>query len=250
MPKAYAKLGASNSQEPRCRCPAGAVALDSALSGISVTLRLGFAALDSHRSPSHIHVLQPFRQAQQTFKNLRGHGRLSESNISDALREVQLALLDADVHFAVAKTIAKVKERALGEEILKRYARASRSSKSPGRADGPARRSNAPPINQETDPHPHGRPQWCRQDHPPRQSLPHSSRPSLFSTMKGEAARTPCSSPSISCALQPSTNWQPSVSRSVPVYRPAPSEGCPCRCPPGSPNKCQETGGPKPQNPI
>ena len=57
---------------------------------------------------------------QQTFKNLRGHGRLSESNIADALREVRLALLDADVHFAVAKDfIAKVKERALGEEVLK-----------------------------------------------------------------------------------------------------------------------------------
>lgn len=57
---------------------------------------------------------------QQTFKNLRGHGKLSESNISDALREVRLALLDADVHFAVAKDfIAKVKDRAMGEEVLK-----------------------------------------------------------------------------------------------------------------------------------
>ena len=57
---------------------------------------------------------------QQTFKSLRGHGRLSESNISDALREVRMALLDADVHFAVAKEfIAKVKERAMGEEVLK-----------------------------------------------------------------------------------------------------------------------------------
>ena len=57
---------------------------------------------------------------QQTFKSLRGHGRLSESNVSDALREVRMALLDADVHFAVAKEfIAKVKERAMGEEVLK-----------------------------------------------------------------------------------------------------------------------------------
>ena len=56
---------------------------------------------------------------QQTFKSLRGHGRLSEGNISDALREVRLALLDADVHFAVAKEfIARVKERAMGEEVL------------------------------------------------------------------------------------------------------------------------------------
>ena len=59
-------------------------------------------------------------QLQQTFKNLRGHGKLSESNISDALREVRLALLDADVHFSVAKDfIAKVKDRAMGEEVLK-----------------------------------------------------------------------------------------------------------------------------------
>ncbi len=59
-------------------------------------------------------------QLQQTFKNLRGHGRLSESNITDALREVRLALLDADVHFAVAKEfIAKVKDRAMGEEVLR-----------------------------------------------------------------------------------------------------------------------------------
>ena len=57
---------------------------------------------------------------QQSFKNLRGQGRLSESNISDALREVRLALLDADVHFSVAKDfIAKVKDRAMGEEVLK-----------------------------------------------------------------------------------------------------------------------------------
>lgn len=59
-------------------------------------------------------------QLQQTFKNLRGQGRISESNIADALREVRLALLDADVHFQVAKDfIARVKEKALGEEVLK-----------------------------------------------------------------------------------------------------------------------------------
>lgn len=45
---------------------------------------------------------------QQTFKNLRGHGRLSETNISDALREVRLALLDADVHFTVAKDFIEI----------------------------------------------------------------------------------------------------------------------------------------------
>ena len=57
---------------------------------------------------------------QETFKKLRGHGKLSEKNISDALREVRLALLEADVEFSVAKDfIARVKEQALGEAVVK-----------------------------------------------------------------------------------------------------------------------------------
>ncbi len=54
------------------------------------------------------------------FKKLRGHGKLTEKNISDALREIRLALLEADVEFSVAKDfMARVKEQALGEEVLK-----------------------------------------------------------------------------------------------------------------------------------
>lgn len=57
---------------------------------------------------------------QDVFKDLRGHGRISEQNVTDALREVRMALLEADVHFQVAKTfIARVKEKALGEEVLR-----------------------------------------------------------------------------------------------------------------------------------
>ncbi len=57
---------------------------------------------------------------QDTFKKLRGHGKLTESNISDALREVRLALLEADVELSVAKEfIARVKEKALGEAVLR-----------------------------------------------------------------------------------------------------------------------------------
>ncbi|MBP9224976.1 MAG: signal recognition particle receptor subunit alpha, partial [Verrucomicrobiales bacterium] len=57
---------------------------------------------------------------QETFKKLRGHGKISEKNISDALREVRLALLEADVEFSVAKDfIARVKEKALGETVLR-----------------------------------------------------------------------------------------------------------------------------------
>lgn len=57
---------------------------------------------------------------QDIFKDLRGHGKISETNVSDALREIRMALLDADVHYQVAKDfIARVKEKALGEEVLR-----------------------------------------------------------------------------------------------------------------------------------
>ena len=56
---------------------------------------------------------------QQAFKNLRGLGKISEDNVAEPLREVRLALLDADVNFKVAKGfISRVKEQALGEEVL------------------------------------------------------------------------------------------------------------------------------------
>ena len=57
---------------------------------------------------------------QDIFKDLRGHGKISETNVTDALREVRMALLEADVDFNVAKGfIARVKEKALGEEVLR-----------------------------------------------------------------------------------------------------------------------------------
>ena len=57
---------------------------------------------------------------QEIFKDLRGHGTISESNIDAALRHVRLALLEADVDFQVAKKfIARVKEKALGETVLR-----------------------------------------------------------------------------------------------------------------------------------
>ncbi|MHC1746167.1 MAG: signal recognition particle protein [Negativicutes bacterium] len=56
---------------------------------------------------------------QQTFKKLRGRGKLSENDINDAMREVRVALLEADVNFKVAKDfIAQIKSRATGQEIL------------------------------------------------------------------------------------------------------------------------------------
>jgi signal recognition particle subunit SRP54 len=57
---------------------------------------------------------------QDIFKDLRGHGTISESNINDALRQVRLALLEADVDFQVAKSfVARIREKALGEEVLR-----------------------------------------------------------------------------------------------------------------------------------
>ncbi|MFO1381978.1 MAG: signal recognition particle protein [Chitinivorax sp.] len=60
-------------------------------------------------------------------KTLRGHARLTEANIQDAMREVRMALLEADVALPVVKTfVNQVKERALGQEVL--------SSLTPGQA--------------------------------------------------------------------------------------------------------------------
>src|SRR5258708_21766040 len=57
---------------------------------------------------------------QEIFKDLRGHGKISEENIDAALRQIRLALLAADVDFQVAKNlIARVKEKALGEAVLR-----------------------------------------------------------------------------------------------------------------------------------
>ncbi|MFP4194222.1 MAG: signal recognition particle protein [Desulfobacterales bacterium] len=53
------------------------------------------------------------------FKKLKGHGKLSEKNIEEGLREVRLALLEADAHYKVVKQlIADIKARAIGREVL------------------------------------------------------------------------------------------------------------------------------------
>lgn len=57
---------------------------------------------------------------QGVFKNLKGKGSLTESDINEAMREVKLALLEADVNFKVVKEfVQSVKEKALGEEVMK-----------------------------------------------------------------------------------------------------------------------------------
>ena len=53
------------------------------------------------------------------FKKVRGQGKLTESNMKDALREVRLALLEADVNYSVAKNfVSRIREKALGEEVI------------------------------------------------------------------------------------------------------------------------------------
>src|SRR5438046_895377 len=56
---------------------------------------------------------------QNAFRNLRGLGKISEENISESLREVRLALLDADVNFKVVRDfIERVKAKSLGQEVI------------------------------------------------------------------------------------------------------------------------------------
>ncbi len=57
---------------------------------------------------------------QHAFRNLRGLGKISEANVADSLREVRLALLEADVNFKVARDfIEQVRAKSLGQEVLR-----------------------------------------------------------------------------------------------------------------------------------
>ena len=56
---------------------------------------------------------------EQTFKRLRGHGRITEANVAESLREVRLALLEADVNFKVVKSfIDSVQAQSMGQDVL------------------------------------------------------------------------------------------------------------------------------------
>ena len=56
---------------------------------------------------------------QNVFKNLRSKGRLTEADVKQALREVKMALLEADVNFKVVKNFVKtVQERAVGQDVM------------------------------------------------------------------------------------------------------------------------------------
>src|SRR5204862_1096915 len=85
----------------------------------------GRTARASSGSPSMLENLT--ERLGRVVKTLRGEARLTEDNIQEALREVRLALLEADVALPVVKQfIATVREKAVGQEVL--------SSLSPGQA--------------------------------------------------------------------------------------------------------------------
>ena len=64
------------------------------------------------------------------LKNLRGYRELTEKNVADALREVRLALLEADVNYKVVKDfIERTKQRAFGQEVLTSITPVNRSSR-------------------------------------------------------------------------------------------------------------------------
>lgn len=73
----------------------------------------------NHRLEANIMFTNLSDRLNKVFKDLRGHGKLSEENIRDAMREVRMALLEADVNFKVVKEfIASVTAKAVGQEVL------------------------------------------------------------------------------------------------------------------------------------
>ena len=57
---------------------------------------------------------------QETFKKLRGKGKLTEKDINAAMREIRMSLLEADVNYRVVKSFTNsIKEKCMGEEVLK-----------------------------------------------------------------------------------------------------------------------------------
>src|SRR6202046_1542724 len=70
-----------------------------------------------HRGPIMFENLSD--KLQRVFKNLRGEGKLTAENMDAALREIRVALLEADVHFRVTKPfIEAVREKAMGQDVL------------------------------------------------------------------------------------------------------------------------------------
>ena len=68
---------------------------------------------------------------QRIFKNLKGEGRITEQHLDETLKEIRIALLEADVNFKVVKQFTDaVKQKSLGQEVMQSLSPGSRSSKS------------------------------------------------------------------------------------------------------------------------
>ena len=109
------------------------------------------------------------------FRTLRGQGSLTEADVDAALREIRLALLEADVHFKVVKQfLDRVRVRATGQEVLKSLTPAQAVIRDRARRDGRAarrRRAAAPPdLAAPALRRPHDRPAGLGQDHDHRPS--------------------------------------------------------------------------------
>src|SRR5688572_20917752 len=91
----------------RLTCSVGAVQFEGAYS------------FRTSRSPEKIIMFQNLtNRLNKVFDQLRRRGKLSEADVDVAMREVRLALLEADVHFSVVKSfIARVRERSIGAEV-------------------------------------------------------------------------------------------------------------------------------------
>lgn len=78
------------------------------------------------------------KRLDSVLKNVRGKGLLTEENIDEALKEVRLALLEADVHFKIVKTFNEsVRAKAVGKEVLESLSRTTGREGRLGRADQP-----------------------------------------------------------------------------------------------------------------
>ena len=117
---------------------------------------------------------------ESTFKKLRGYGKLSEDNIKDTLREVRVALLEADVNYKVAKDfLEKVKEKAMGEDVVTSITPGQQFIKVVydelcallGSTNKPLDVAGSPPVAVMLD-----RPSGFRQDNNLRQACPPSEK--------------------------------------------------------------------------
>ena len=129
------------------------------------------------RSPVPLPMFESLTQRLSgTLQRLRGRGRLSEENIRESLREVRIALLEADVALpVVVALIERIKVRAVGQEVL------TSLTPGPGADQGRARRNGrgdglagqrAQPQRAGAGDHPDGRPAGRGQDHHGRPSSP------------------------------------------------------------------------------